>query len=101
LPARRDLHSFPTRRSSDLKFMQNNFKPGFTYAEFGPKFTAEFFDAKRWASLIKKSGAKYTVLTTKHHEGFTLWPSKYSFNWNAIDRKSTRLNSSHVSISYA
>ena len=34
---------------------------------------------------IRASGAKYVVLTTKHCEGFTLWPSKYSWNWNAMD----------------
>ena len=28
---------------------------------------------------------RYIVLTSKHHEGFTNWPSKYSFNWNAGD----------------
>ncbi|PVD39018.1 hypothetical protein C0Q70_01645 [Pomacea canaliculata] len=27
----------------------------------------------------------YVVLVTKHHEGFTNWPSKYSWNWNAMD----------------
>ena len=26
---------------------------------------------------------RYVVLTSKHHEGFTNWPSKYSFNWNS------------------
>jgi alpha-L-fucosidase len=25
------------------------------------------------------------VLTSKHHEGFTMWPSNYSWNWNAMD----------------
>ena len=26
---------------------------------------------------------RYIVLTSKHHEGYTNWPSKYSFNWNS------------------
>ena len=34
---------------------------------------------------MTESGAKYVVLTTKHHEGFTNWGSKYSWNWNAVD----------------
>ena len=28
---------------------------------------------------------RYVVLTSKHHEGFTNWPSKVSFNWNSMD----------------
>ena len=38
-------------------------------------FGAELFNATEWADLFAASGAKYIVLTAKHHEGFTLWPS--------------------------
>ncbi|GFT63873.1 alpha-L-fucosidase [Nephila pilipes] len=68
-----------------VDFMEKNFKPGFSYPEFGPQFTAEFYDPEKWAEIFQASGAKYVVLTSKHHEGFTLWPSKVSWNWNAKD----------------
>ncbi|XP_015670793.1 plasma alpha-L-fucosidase isoform X1 [Protobothrops mucrosquamatus] len=68
-----------------VTFMKENYQPGFTYEEFGPMFTAEFFDANQWADILSASGAKYIVLTSKHHEGFTLWGSKYSWNWNSVD----------------
>ncbi|XP_046453125.1 alpha-L-fucosidase-like [Daphnia pulex] len=68
-----------------VDFMKRNYPPGFTYPDFGPMFTAEFFEPQQWAEILKSSGAKYVVLTSKHHEGYTLWPSKYSFNWNAMD----------------
>lgn len=68
-----------------LKFMHQNYRPSFTYAEFANDFTAELFNATEWANIFKESGARYVVLTSKHHEGYTLWPSKYSFNWNAKD----------------
>jgi alpha-L-fucosidase len=67
------------------KFVNKNYPPGFSYQEFAKDFTAEFFDPDEWAELFKNSGAKYVVLTSKHHEGYTLWPSKYSFGWNAQD----------------
>lgn len=65
--------------------MRTRYPPNFTYQDFGRDFTAEFFDADQWAELFKASGAKYVVLTSKHHEGFTMWPSKYSFSWNSKD----------------
>lgn len=36
------------------------------------------FDAKAWAKMAKKMGVKYVKITTKHHEGFCLWPSAYT-----------------------
>lgn len=55
------LYYFPAvgKKSADLEeFMKKNYKPGFAYHEFGPQFTAEFFDPAQWADIIKKSGAK-------------------------------------------
>ena len=46
---------------------------------------AELFNATEWAELFRRSGAKYIVPTSKHHEGFTLWPNAQSWNWNAVD----------------
>nr|AYV89255.1 plasma alpha-L-fucosidase isoform X2 [Tetranychus evansi] len=68
-----------------IDYMSHNYKPNFSYAEFAPSFTAQHFHPDYWASVFKASGAKYVVLTSKHHEGFTLWPSKTSWNWNAMD----------------
>ncbi|WP_286858284.1 MULTISPECIES: alpha-L-fucosidase [Sphingobacterium] len=36
-------------------------------------FTAKNYKPKEWAKLIKQAGAKYTVITTKHHDGISLW----------------------------
>ncbi|SEW54751.1 alpha-L-fucosidase [Chitinophaga arvensicola] len=41
-------------------------------------FTANNYNPQAWADLIKESGARYAVMTTKHHDGVALWDSKYS-----------------------
>jgi len=72
-------------RPDVVEFMKNNYPPNFSYADFASQFTAEFFDADQWAQIFKDSGAQYVVLTSKHHEGFTNWPSANSWNWNSMD----------------
>lgn len=62
----------------------------FTYADFAPMFKAQDYDADAWAKLFEKSGAKYVVLTTKHHDGYALWPSMeasrdYGRPWNSVE----------------
>src|SRR5205814_10246630 len=78
-PAHRNLHSFPTRRSSDLAIYQaiakDERRPGL-YREYA----ADFFDL---------------VVVDECHRG----SARDESNWR--DRKSTRLNSSHLGISYA
>ena len=41
-------------------------------------FTAGKYDAKSWADLFRRAGAKYSVLTAKHHDGVALWDTKLS-----------------------
>ncbi|WP_316811702.1 alpha-L-fucosidase [Pedobacter heparinus] len=57
----------------------------FKYSDFAPMFKAEYFKPDDWADLFVKSGAKYVVLTSKHHDGFCLWPSAGSYKWNSVD----------------
>jgi alpha-L-fucosidase len=38
-------------------------------------FTASRYNPEAWAALIKESGARYAVMTTKHHDGVALWPT--------------------------
>ena len=74
-----------SKEQSVVDFMNKNYPPGFSYADFGPQFTAEFFNASEWTEIFKASGAKYVVLTSKHHEGYCNWPSLYFWNWNSKD----------------
>jgi Alpha-L-fucosidase len=61
-----------------------------TYYDLANDFKAELFNPDDWAKLFEASGAKYIVLTSKHHDGFTLWPNQnanktWGFPWNAKD----------------
>jgi len=53
------------------------FGPEFAYDDFIPMFDegTAGWDPAAWATLFRDLGARYVVLTTKHHDGFRLWPS--------------------------
>jgi alpha-L-fucosidase len=42
------------------------------------QFNPTQFNPKVWAKMAKNMGVKYMTITTKHHEGFCMWPSKYT-----------------------
>jgi alpha-L-fucosidase len=62
--------------NSTYQFHQRWYGDDFTYEKFAPMFRAEFYDPDQWAEIFRRSGAKYIVPTSKHHDGFALWPSE-------------------------
>jgi alpha-L-fucosidase len=56
----------------------------FGYKDFIPMFTAEEFNADEWAELFQKAGARFAGPVAEHHDGFSIWDTKYS-EWNAAN----------------
>lgn len=48
------------------------------YEKYFKIFNPDLFDAKAWAKKAKAAGMRYAVLTSKHHEGFNMFDSKYT-----------------------
>jgi alpha-L-fucosidase len=48
------------------------------YDDLIREFDPQDFDPQRWAREAKEMGARYLIFTTKHHDGFALWPSAHS-----------------------
>ena len=71
-------------------YHKNTYGENYEYQEFARLFRAELFNADQWADIFSRSGARYVVPTSKHHEGFCLWPSAEASKtwgrpWNAAE----------------
>jgi alpha-L-fucosidase len=58
-------------------YQREHYRADFGYYDFAPIFNRESkkWKPEEWATIFREAGARYVVLTSKHHEGFTLWPS--------------------------
>ena len=73
-----------TGDTARVNFQKRVYGEDFTYRDFDSMFKAELFSAEQWADLFEKSGARYVLLVTKHHDGYCLWDSKYAPDWNSV-----------------
>jgi len=75
-------------RDGSLQNLYHRLKFGevkdFDYKNFIPQFKAKKFNADEWAELFKKSGAGFAGPVGEHHEGFSMWKTKFN-KYNSVD----------------
>ena len=67
IPARGEWHMF------------NDHVPAEQYAALAREFAPRHYDPQVWANVAKRAGAKYMVMTARHHDGFALFHSPSSY----------------------
>ncbi|WP_018659018.1 alpha-L-fucosidase [Allofustis seminis] len=77
---------YGTHKNNGDDFHRRVYGEEFEYRDFGKHFNAELFYPESLAHIMKASGAKYVVLTAKHHDGYCLWPTEnhHKKDWNAM-----------------
>jgi alpha-L-fucosidase len=71
------LNTLRIKGSPTEAYHAEHYGANYDYYNFSSTFNKEIqkWDPTLWARVFKMAGARYVVLTSKHHEGFTLWPS--------------------------
>jgi alpha-L-fucosidase len=60
------------------RYHRETYGEKFGYDDFIPRFRAGRYRPGEWVDLAKRSGAKYLFVNAKHHDGFCLWPTRYT-----------------------
>ncbi len=62
------------------------------YAKLADEFNPDPDAMEQWASVASEAGMKYMVFTTRHHDGFCLWPSKSSYMDFTVENTPAKLD---------
>lgn len=65
-------------RGTEIGWSRGNQVPFEDYDQLHKEFNPVLFNAEEWVKTAKNSGMKYLTITAKHHDGFCLWPTKFS-----------------------
>ncbi len=65
-------------RGTEIGWSRGTSVPVTDYDSLYKEFNPVLFDAEEWVHIAKEAGMKYMVLVTKHHDGFSMWPSDYT-----------------------
>ena len=73
------LNTMKIKGSPSYRHHLETYGEGFSYYDFIPEFVAASanMDPEDWADLFAGAGARYAIMVTKHHDGFTLWPTAH------------------------
>ncbi|KAJ4302906.1 hypothetical protein N0V90_001797 [Kalmusia sp. IMI 367209] len=80
---------YTTHRVGDVSgfydYRLRTFGPDLNYDDFFANFTAAQYQPREWVDLIADAGAKYFVITTKHHDGFALFDAGNTTNRTSMN----------------
>ncbi|MCF7568802.1 alpha-L-fucosidase [Sabulilitoribacter arenilitoris] len=80
------LYSIPGKGEWSMFYYRNDIDE---YKKLANEFSAKKYDPKKWMEIAKNAGCKYVVLTTRHHDGFCLFDTKFG-DYDAVNSAAKR-----------
>jgi len=66
------------------------------YSRMADGFYPSKFDAKEWVRVFKGAGARYVTITSRHHDGFSMWPTKVDDGYNIANTPLNAMSSANL-----